>query len=287
MSDLLPLEGLYDSCHGTPVRLPATLARLYGELRFPKHNVRPHVISNFVTTLDGVTSLGIPGQAGGGPISGYNQHDRLVMALLRSVSDAVVVGAGTLRSVPNHVWTPDHVFPSLAEDFGRLRQELGKSRQPLNVIVTAGGEIDPGLRVFQSGEAPVLIATTETGAANIRKLSLPSVQVAALSTTGTTLSASTILEAVRRATDGERILVEGGPQLLGDFLAEGRVDELFLTIAPQVAGRDEALARPVRPGLVAGRNFAPDSPVWATLVSVKRADSLLFLRYSFSGGGIN
>ena len=59
-------------------------------------------LANFVTTLDGVVSLGIPGQAGGGPISGENVHDRLLMGLLRVVSDAIIVGAGnSLRVTPS------------------------------------------------------------------------------------------------------------------------------------------------------------------------------------------
>jgi riboflavin biosynthesis pyrimidine reductase len=279
MTDLLPLEALYDSGQGEEVRLPAALARLYGELRFPTPSGRPYVISNFVTTLDGVASLGIPGQAGGGPISGFNQHDRLVMAMLRAVSDAVVVGAGTLRSVPNHVWTPDHVFPSLAEDFGRLRQELKKSRQPLNVIVTATGDLDSALPVFQRGDAPVLIATTREGAKKIASMSMPTlVQTKILAENGP-LRPNAILDSVSRACSGaDRILIEGGPHLLGDFLADGRLDELFLTLSPQVAGRDGSSERP---GIVAGRPFAPDSPLWAALVAVKRAEAHLFLRYSF------
>ena len=64
----------------------------------PRHATRPHVIGNFVTSLDGVVSLGIPGKAGGGEISGFNPHDRMVMGVLRAAADAVVVGAGTLRA---------------------------------------------------------------------------------------------------------------------------------------------------------------------------------------------
>ena len=56
----------------------------------PRHAARPHVIGNFVTSLDGVVSLGIPGKAGGGEISGFNPHDRMVMGLLRAAADAVV-----------------------------------------------------------------------------------------------------------------------------------------------------------------------------------------------------
>ena len=66
---------------------------LYGRLQFPPHPHRPYIIGNFVTTLDGVVSLSIPGHEGGGDISGFNQHDHLVMGLLRAIADAVIEGS--------------------------------------------------------------------------------------------------------------------------------------------------------------------------------------------------
>jgi hypothetical protein len=87
---LEPLESLFDPDRGVAVPLPSELARLYGRLQLPAHEGHRYVISNFVMTLDGVTALGIPGHAGGGEISGSNQHYRMVMGLLRAVADAVV-----------------------------------------------------------------------------------------------------------------------------------------------------------------------------------------------------
>ena len=66
--------------------------------------------------------------------------------------------------------------------------------------------------------------------------------------------------------------------MLGDFLAEELLDELFLTLAPQIAGRG---ASKPRPGLVEGHRFAPEHPLWGQLLSVKRRESHLFLRYAF------
>ncbi len=280
MIDLEPLETLYDPDHGIELPLPLELATVYGHLSFPLHPGRPHVISNFVTTLDGVASLGVPDKEGGGAISGNNQHDRMVMGLLRAVSDAVIVGAGTLRGSPQHLWTADYIFPSLANSFCKLRTSLGKSESPLNVIVTAHGEIDPSAPVFQSGKVPVLIVTTAGGARRVLQASLPSsIQIRIVKSEGS-VSATEILHEVFVALNGksDMILVEGGPQLMGNFYAERALDEQFLTLAPQVAGRDDATERP---GLVAGKLLAPESPTWGTLVSVKRSESHLFLRYAF------
>jgi riboflavin biosynthesis pyrimidine reductase len=282
MTALEPLETLYELDNADAVELPVPplLRELHGPLRFSSRLDRPHVIANFVISLDGVTSLGIPGKAGGGPISGNNEHDRLVMGILRAVSDAVIVGAGTLRAVPNHVWSPEYIYPPLHDIYAALRSAIGKAGPPLNVIVTSGGNIDLDLPVFKSLGVEVLIVTTEPGAGRIRRLSgrSPHVRIHSVDSAGPRLSAQAILEAVGAVRRCERILVEGGPQLIGDFFAEGCLDELFLTQSPQIAGRNGAGKRP---GLVAGKIFAPDRPLWGRLVGIKRARNHLFVRYSF------
>jgi riboflavin biosynthesis pyrimidine reductase len=282
VSALDPLETLYDMPQRADLPLPPALASLYGRLTFPAHPGRPTVIGNFVTTLDGVVSLNLPGQSGGGPISGFNMHDRMVMGVLRAAADAVIVGAGTLRAVSQHLWTAEYIYPPLADAYGQLRAALGKSEPPLNVIVTASGAIDLNLRVFQSGEVPVLVVTTSEGAQRIHEHALPrSVQVEAIQQAGS-ISARAVLEAVSAVRQSDLVLVEGGPQLMGDFFAERCLNELFLTLAPQLAGRDGSSERP---GLVAGKQFAPEHPIWGTLVGVKRGGSHLFLRYAVDGAG--
>jgi riboflavin biosynthesis pyrimidine reductase len=278
MNELTPLDTLFELEHGSDLPLPPELRRLYGHLAFPLHPDRPYVIGNFVTTLDGVVSLGEPGNAGGGEISGFNPHDRMVMGLLRAIADVVIVGAGTLRASPEHRWTAQYISPSLSEPFQVLRNSPGKTKSPLNVIVTANGTVDLALPVFQSGEVAVLIVTTPFGARRIYEQGLPpSVQVSAVQSNGS-ISARDILEAVSQINSSDMVLVEGGPLLMGNFFAEHVLDELFLTLAPQVAGRDGSVERP---GLVSGKRFAPDHPLWGTLIGVKRGGSHLFLRYTF------
>ncbi len=278
MNTLTPLDTLFEMEHGSDLLLPSELSRLYGHLSFPLHADRPYVIGNFVTTLDGVVSLGESGVAGGGEISGFNAHDRMVMGLLRAIADVVIVGAGTLRASPQHRWTAQYIYPSLSEPFGVLRNSLGKTMPPLNVIVTANGTVDLALPVFQTGEVEVLIVTTTLGAQRIDEQGLPqSVRVSAVRSDGA-LRARDILGAVNKASHGEMVLVEGGPLLMGDFFAEHVLDELFLTLAPQIAGRDGSVERP---GLVSGKRFAPDHPLWGRLMGVKRGGNHLFLRYMF------
>ena len=66
---------------------------------------------------------------------------------------------------------------------------------------------------------------------------------------------------------------------MAHLIAEHCLDELFLTIAPQLAGRGETAHRP---GLVQGKEFAPLDPRWAKLVSAKQAGHHLLLRYALN-----
>src|SRR5258706_6537613 len=137
MNALTPLEALFDVERGCDLPLPPDLLALFGRLQFPLHPGPPYIIGNFVTTLDGVVALNEPDHAGGGEISGLNQHDQMVMGLLRAIADAVIVGAGTLRSVPQHRWTAQHIYPPLTDAYQQLRTSLGQPAPPLNVILTA------------------------------------------------------------------------------------------------------------------------------------------------------
>jgi riboflavin biosynthesis pyrimidine reductase len=105
-----------------------------------------------------------------------------------------------------------------------------------------------------------------------------SVEIRAIRRTAGAIPASTILEEVSRISPAKLMLVEGGPRLLGDFYAQRLVDEQFLTLAPQAAGRD---AGDRRFSLVMGQTLAPRDPLWGTLIDVRRGSSHLFLRYSF------
>ncbi|HEY7124447.1 MAG TPA: dihydrofolate reductase family protein [Ktedonobacterales bacterium] len=302
MDTLTPLETFYDQAKGATLPLPPELERLYGPLALPPRpapilpvapatvpgnapagspglQTSPYLFGNFVTTLDGVVALGGPGADGGGLISGFNKHDRMVMGLLRAVADAVIVGAGTLRSVPDHFWTARHIYPPLRAAYDALRSALGKPEPPLQVFVSARGELDPLLPVFQTGEVPVLIVTTSPGAERLHGLGMPDSVWIATSADARSVSAHEVLEAIAQVRQSDLLLLEGGPQLMGDFFAEKCLDELFLTLAPQVAGRDGTTERP---GFVSGRRFAPEQPLWGELVSLKRGGSHLFLRYAFA-----
>jgi len=149
----------------------------------------------------------------------------------------------------------------------------------LHVIVSGSGTVDLGLPVFASGKVQTLILTTTPGAKRLLRQGVPdSVAVRAIGRSGRAISARAILDGVCRVRPARRILVEGGPRLLGDFYAERLIDEQFLTLAPQIAGRD---AGDVRLSLVMGQALSPKHALWGSLSDVRRGGSHLYLRYSF------
>lgn len=71
------------------------------------------------------------------------------------------------------------------------------------------------------------------------------------------------------------VLVEGGPTLLGSFLRESLIDEIFLTIAPKIYGTENLTTK----NLVEGILFPPYKIKKLKLLSVKQIGNELFLRY--------
>lgn len=278
MSSLAALESLFDISDGVELSLPPELEKIYGRLVFPLHPDRPFVYTNFVSTLDGVVTLATPGHESGGDISGFNVQDQMVMGLLRAAADVVVITAGSLKVAGKHLWIPEDIYPELSEAYHRVRQSLEKTTEPIHVIVTARGDIDFGLPVFQSGKVEVLIVTNDICLKKLEEQPLPNwVHISSVKSEGW-LTAPLILEAIQKYHACNLILIEGGPHLAGTFFGDACLDALFLTLAPQVAGR---VSSGDRYGFAEGRLFGPESPIWGQLVSVKRGENHIFLRYQF------
>jgi riboflavin biosynthesis pyrimidine reductase len=234
-----------------------------------------------VSTLDGVVSFSIPGQSEGAQISNSNEEDRFIMGLLRASADVVVVGSRTLQAAgPRGSWLPEAVYPAAKDLYQKYRTEvLRKLECPLVVIVTGTGVLDLTSVVFHTPRTRVLILTTEQGKRRLSQSGsevLASVEVEVLSTGAKRISPFAILQFLKREAGVELLLHEAGPTLFGEFLAGGFMDELFLTVAPQIAGR---VAGHPRPGLVDNVQFFPATAPWWKLLSAKTAADYLFLRY--------
>jgi riboflavin biosynthesis pyrimidine reductase len=190
----------------TPDR--AELERLYA---YPDTD-RPWVRTNFVTTLDGA-AYADDGKSGslGGPV------DKEVFALMRSLADVIIVGAGTARTEGYEPVRPEDVDAD-------LRSRLGLELVPPIAVVSNRLDI-PDVLVT---DGQLVITTADAPPAALEALG-STVEVIAVGAGDIDWRA--VLDAL--AERGlRRVLCEGGPTLHGTLVALDLVDELCLTIAP-------------------------------------------------------
>jgi riboflavin biosynthesis pyrimidine reductase len=266
------------SARGGP--LPDELrARLGGDVVIPLRARGATLVVNFVSTLDGVVAFDRRGETGGREVSGAFEPDRFLMGVLRAAADAVVVGAGTQRAANGGGWSPRHVHPASAGAFAEWRRTMGLAPEPTTVIVTASGRIDPDHPGLHDPAVPTLIVTTPAGA---RALSRPPPGSEVLVPGDGDQVGGRALIDLLDARGHRLVLCEGGPGLFGSLLRDGVVDELYLTLAPRLAGRAPDAERLA---LVEGVAWTPEGSPRTELRGVRRVADHLFLHYHVKATG--
>ncbi len=215
---------------------------------------RPYVVLNMVTTADGRATLA--GRTG--PIG--NRADRELFHQLRTRTDAILVGARTARV--------EH-YGRLVRDPALRAQREGDGLAPDPLACVVSGRFDLALE-----DVPLLRDPSSTVA--ILTASEAEVEGAAarlhyLRAAGASIELRPMLAELRSRLGVRTILCEGGPTLNAALLAEGLVDELFLSLAPKLAGGPDPLT------IVAGP--ALPEPVEMELSWLLECEGHLFLRY--------
>ena len=261
-SAALRLERLLERSAPPAFELPSRLAEAYGgQLGIS----RPSVYANFVASVDGVVA--VPGdQESGKIISQASRADRFVMGLLRAFADAVLIGADTFRKTPRTLWDSPTICPDFAAEFAQVRARLQLPPRPQLVIVSGSGRLEAGPALEDA-----TVITTRAGEASLRRLLPGSARLAVLE--GERVSSADVMRVVREAKF-ERLLCEGGPSLFGELVSAGCIDELFLTVSPQLFGRS---AGDGKKALLEGVDLGG---IPLELQSLRRDASHLFLRYS-------
>ena len=183
---------------------------------------KPWLRVNFISSVDGAAAVdGVSGGLGG-------DADHRVFDLLRELCDVVIVGAGTVR----------------AESYGPMRLEQpsvdrriahGLPPHPVFAIVSHSLSLDPDSRIFTDAPVRPLIITTDT-APRDRRDRLQAVADIVIA------GAEELDPVAMTAALAERGLIqqhcEGGPSLFGSLIAANVVDELCLTVSPQLTAGD-------------------------------------------------
>ena len=281
------LETLLDRGGGKN-QLTQELTKLYGgPLAFEQRSeARPFVIINFVTTIEGLTSYGIPGKSGGGWISGFNKQDVFIMGLLRSFADGVAVGANTLRSEPEHLWTSEFIDKDHETEFVKLRESLGRSRKnPLQIFITSSGNLLGNMEhlpnAFSAPDVETLVVTTEEGKNIVKKefnkfSVFPGVLVANSVEKPKEVNIPMMMNRLTKDYGIEFLLVEGGSGFNGSVTHEEQYDEYFQAISPKIIGTHKNNPRHIS---VSGFERRPENSLPHNLISVKNHKNYLFLRW--------
>jgi riboflavin biosynthesis pyrimidine reductase len=184
----------------------------------PATGARPYTAVNFVASADGHASFrGRSGSLG-------DDGDRAMFHGLREQFDAVLAGTNTLR----------------IERYGRIlrsadrrarRAAAGRAPEPLACIVSRSGELPDDLPLLAEPDARVALFTAASPSGDGWQAQVEIVQLAEQE-----LTLTRVLAELRSRFAVESLLCEGGPSLFSALLHESVVDELFLTLAPQLTG---------------------------------------------------
>lgn len=219
-----PSRGDPDGTHFTLMgqRGPVDDDGLYDLYAYPPDAPR-WVRGNAIISLDGgATTDGTSGGLGG-------LGDRRLFRILRELADVIVVGAGTARA-------ENYSGAQMTVAQRRNRQRRGQSEIPPIALVTRSGRLEHDLAVLTRTEVPPLVLTCTDAAPQARtQLGAAADVVDCSDDDPAQVDPATAVAAL--ADRGlTRMLCEGGPSLMGTFLAAGLLDEMCLTTAPVLVG---------------------------------------------------
>ncbi|AIV33628.1 MULTISPECIES: pyrimidine reductase family protein [unclassified Streptomyces] len=235
-----------------------SLAELAAAYAYPEPDGRrgTWLRANMVSTLDGAAQHDGRSQ----PIS--SAADMRIFGTLRALADVVIAGAETVRQ--------EGYRPARARaEFAEARRAAGQAPVPAIAVVSAGLELDFSLPLFTSPAVPTLILTGAAAAPD--RIAAAEKAGARVVTAGDGVGVDPARALTALAELGHtRLLTEGGPRLLGQFVAAGVLDELCLTVSPMLtAGNAQRIAG--GPAVEVPRRFA--------LASLLEEEGFLFSRY--------
>jgi len=194
-----------------------------------------------------------------------NEADFDRVDAVRAASDAIVVGAATVR-----MDNPRLVVRSTSRRADRTTR--GEMPSPTKVTMTGHVMLDPQASFFTVGDADklVYVPTHAAQEAQERLGAVATIVDAGTSVTMTRLSDDLYDRGVRR------MMVEGGAEVHTQFLTGNLVDELHLGVAPFFVGDSRARR------FVGDGRFPWNAERRAELSEVRQIGDLVLLRYALS-----
>ena len=194
---------------------------------------QPWVTAKFAVSLDGklATNMGESQWI-------TSEQSRQQVHHIRNVTDAIIVGAGTVLADD----------PSLTT---RLQDYNERTRNPLRIVADSRGRVSPKARIYHP-DTPghsVLATTSQTKSSHCEQLESQGVKIWKLPED--TNGRVDLKALVNRIGQEEMLtlLVEGGSELLGAFVADGLLDQVCAFFAPIIIGGKSAPGPVGEPGI--------------------------------------
>jgi 5-amino-6-(5-phosphoribosylamino)uracil reductase len=221
---------------------------------------RPYVLLSVAMSVDGCID-----DASGARLILSNEADLDRVDEVRAGSDAILVGAGTIRR--------DNPALLVRSKFRRNRRIAGGlPASPARVTLTASGDLDAAARFFTAGEGARLVYAPAAEQDRVRSRigDVPGAEVIGVGDRDGRVGLPAVL-ADLAGRGVRRLMVEGGGSVLAQFLADGLADELDLVVAPLFVG-DPAAPR------IRGAAAGP-APRRMHLAEVRLIGDVVLMRY--------
>lgn len=195
-------------------------AAVYEDPRRRASRDLPYVFVNMVASVDGATVVdGVTQELG-------NAADRHIFLLLRSLADVIVVGAETVRA-------EGYGPPKVRSEFAAGRAARGQAELPRIAVVTRSLDLDWTSPLFIDDSSRPFVLTPSDADADAARQAAAVADVIRVGT-GSVSMPDALRELARRGV--RSVLCEGGPTLNAGLLQDGLVDELCLTVSPNLVG---------------------------------------------------
>jgi 2,5-diamino-6-(ribosylamino)-4(3H)-pyrimidinone 5'-phosphate reductase len=218
------------------------------------------VVVNAATSVDGKLSTRDRVQV---KISGPEDFDRVDR--LRAAADGVMVGVGTVLADDPHLTVDE-------EDRRVSRLRNGRPANPARVVADSKARTPPDALILDDAATTYLLVSEAAPAERTDALDDAGAELVVAGDARVDLPAAlSELDAV----GVERLMVEGGGELIFSLFEAGLVDELSVFVGSLVVGGRDA------PTLADGEGFTdPEAFPELTLTAVDRLDDGVLLSYS-------
>jgi 5-amino-6-(5-phosphoribosylamino)uracil reductase len=191
-------------------------------------------------------------------------HDQHHLEQQISLADGVLFGAGTLRAYGK-------------KRLGSAYASRSQSPQPIQIVVSASGDLDPQMRFFQQPIPRWLITLPGNVDKWQNKPEFERIIIAPVRAGENGLLINWLATFQQLSDLGiQKLAILGGGELVAALFDEDLIDELWLTICPIIFGGKFA------PTPVGGTGFIQSQGKKLQLLEVKQIEQELFLHYSVS-----